>query len=160
MLTGVDFTLSGRALFGDALALAGGVFGAAYVTVGSDARRTMSTTVYTSVCYPAAALALLVACLVGRQPLAAYSAHTWWILLAITVGPQLLGHSLINRVLRAISATVVSVAILFEIVGATLIAWWWFGETPSAGAYPAAVLIALGVVVVVRTSATPAPAVE
>lgn len=160
LLTGIDFSLSTRALFGDGLALAGGVFGAAYVTVGADARRTLSTTVYTALCYPAAAVGLLAACLAGRQSLAGYSAHTWWVLLAITAGPQLLGHSLINRVLRAISATVVSVAILFEIVGATLIAWWWFGESPPAGAYPAAVLIAAGVVLVVRASTPPSPAVE
>ena len=160
LLTGVDFTLSARALFGDGLALAGGIFGAAYVTVGADARRTMSTTVYTSICYPVAAVALLAACLVGGQNLTHYSSHTWWILMAITVGPQLLGHSLVNRVLRTISATTVSVTILFEIVGATLIAWWWFGERPTAGAYPAAVLIAIGVVLVVRASNAPTPPVE
>ena len=160
VLTGVDFSLSARALFGDALALAGGVFAAAYVTIGSDARRSMSTTAYTSLCYSVAAGGLVVACVVGRQPLAGYPSHTWWILVAITVGPQLLGHTLVNRVLRTISATIVSVAILFEIVGATLIAWWWFTESPSTGAYPAAALIAVGVVLVVRASSTPAPAVE
>ncbi|MEY2447641.1 MAG: hypothetical protein QOH79_1117 [Acidimicrobiaceae bacterium] len=160
LLTGVDLTVSARALFGDALALAGGVFGAAYVTVGADARRTMSTTAYTSVCYPVAALLLLMACVTTRQHLGSYSAHTWWILVAITVGPQLLGHTLVNRVLRTISATTVSVAILFEIVGATLIAWWWFSESPSIGAYPAAVLIAIGVVLVVRASNAAALPVE
>ena len=160
LLTGVDFSLSARALFGDALALAGGIFGAAYVTVGADARRSMSTTAYTSICYPVAACGLFVACVAGGQSLGGYSAHTWWILLAITAGPQLLGHSLVNRVLSALSATVVSVAILFEIVGASLIAWWWFDEAPSAGAYPAAALIALGVVLVVRASNAPSPAVE
>jgi drug/metabolite transporter (DMT)-like permease len=155
LLTGVDFTLSARALFGDALALAGGVFGAAYVTVGSHARRTMSTTAYTAICYPAAAVSLVVVCLVSQQQLVHYSARTWWILIAITVGPQLLGHTLVNRVLRAISATTVSVAILFEIVGATLIAWWWFSESPAVGAYPAAILIAVGVVLVIRASTAP-----
>jgi len=160
VLTGVDFSVSSRALFGDALALAGGIFGAAYVTVGADARRTISTSVYTAVCYPTAAVALLFACAIGRQHLGGYSGRTWWILLAITVGPQLLGHTLVNRVLRTISATVVSVAILFEIVGATLIAWWWFSESPSSGAYPAALLIAVGVVLVVRASNAPAPPVE
>ena len=160
LLTGVDFSLSARALFGDLLALTGGIFGAAYVTVGADARRTMSTTVYTALCYPVAATGLVIACVAGRQPLAGYSARTWWILLAITAGPQLLGHTLVNRVLHAISATVVSVAILFEIVGASLIAWWWFGEAPSGGAYPAAALIAAGVVLVVRASNAPSPAVE
>jgi drug/metabolite transporter (DMT)-like permease len=160
LLTGVDFAISARALFGDALALAGGIFGAAYVTVGADARRTLSTTIYTSICYPVAASGLVIACVVGRQHLAGYDAHTWWVLLAITLGPQLLGHTLFNRVLRAISATIVSVVTLFEIVGSTLIAWWWFGESPSAGAYPAAVLIGIGVVLVVRASNPPAPAVE
>ena len=160
LLTGVDFSLSARALFGDVLALAGGIFGAAYVTVGADARRTMSTTAYTSLCYPVAAGGLLLACTIGRQPLAGYTAHTWWILAAITIGPQLLGHSLVNRVLSTISATIVSVAILFEIVGATLIAWWWFSEAPPGGAYPAAALIACGVVLVVRASNRPVPAVE
>ena len=160
VLTGVDLSVSGRALFGDALALAGGVLAAAYVTAGSEARRSMSTTTYTSLCYSVAACGLLVACLVGRQSLAGYDAHTWWVLVAITVGPQLLGHTLVNRVLRTFTATVVSVAILFEIVGATLIAWWWFDEAPPAGAYPAAALIAAGVVLVVRASSAPAPAVE
>ena len=80
--------------------------------------------------------------MVGGKSLFGYDAKTWWIFVAITIGPQLLGHSVVNRVLRTTSATVVSVAILFEIVGAAVIAWWWFGETPSAGAYPAAVLIA------------------
>jgi len=160
VLTGVDFSLSARALFGDALALAGGVFAAAYVTIGADARRTMSTTTYTSLCYPVATGGLVAACVIGRQPLGGYSAHTWWILVAITVGPHLLGHTLVNRVLRTISATIVSMAILFEIVGATLIAWWWFAESPSVGAYPAAALIAAGVVLVIRASNAPAPAVE
>jgi drug/metabolite transporter (DMT)-like permease len=160
VLTGVDFSLSTRALFGDALALTGGVFGAAYVTVGADARRSMSTTVYTSICYPMAAVGLLAVCVLGGQHLGHYSAHTWWIILAITIGPQLLGHSLVNRVLRTISATTVSVAILFEIVGATLIAWWWFSETPPAGAYPAAVLITIGVLLVVRAGSAAAPPVE
>ena len=89
-----------------------------------------------------------------------FGGRTWLCLVALTVGPQFLGHSVVNRVLRTTSATVVSVAILFEIVGATVIAWWWFSEAPSAGAYPAAALIAIGVVLVVRASNAPSPAVE
>jgi len=45
-------------------------------------------------------------------------------------------------------------------VGATLIAWWWFSETPTTGAYPAAVLIACGVVLVVRAGTAPAAPLE
>jgi drug/metabolite transporter (DMT)-like permease len=151
LLTGVDVSISGRALFGDLLALVGGVFAAAYVTVGADVRRTVSTGSYALACYATAAAALLVVCLVGRQSLWGYDAGTWWAIAGLVVGAQLLGHTLVNRVLRSISPTIVSVAILFEILGATLIARIAFGETPPAAAWPAALLIAAGVVVVVRS---------
>ena len=147
VLSGVDFATSARALFGDALALTGGILAAAYVTVGASVRRGVSTTVYTTLCYSTAALVLLAVAVAARDPLAGprYDGGTWACLVAITLGPQLLGHSLINRVLRTISPTVVSVAILGEIVGSAFLAWAAFGESPPAGAYPAAVLIAAGV---------------
>jgi drug/metabolite transporter (DMT)-like permease len=160
VLSGVDLSLSARALFGDVLALLGGILAAVYVTIGAEARRSLTTTVYTSVCYSVAAALLLCLCVAGRKDLIHYDAKTWWIFLAITVGPQLLGHSVVNLVLRTTSATVVSVAILFEIVGASVIAWWWFLETPPAGAYPAAVLIAAGVVLVVLSGREPAAPVD
>ncbi len=155
LLSGVDLTISARALFGDMLAVAGGLLAAAYVTVGADVRRTVSTSVYTSICYLTAAVLLFVVCLSGRQPLLGYSGRTWLCLLALAAGPQLLGHSVVNRVLRTTSPTVVSVAILFEIVGATALAWIFFDETPAAGAYPAAALIGVGVVLVVRAGRQP-----
>ena len=160
VLSGVDLSLSARALGGDGLALAGGMLAAAYVTVGAEVRRTVSTPVYTSVCYSVTALALLLVCVASRQNLGHHSARTWGLFVAITVGPQLLGHSVFNRVLRTTSATVVSVAILFEIVGATFIAWIWFGETPPVAAYPAAVLIAGGLVLVISGGRTPSAAVD
>jgi drug/metabolite transporter (DMT)-like permease len=157
VLTGVDLSVEPRALFGDVLALAGGVLAAAYVTVGAEVRRTVPTSVYALACYAVAAAGLLAVCLVGRQPLAGvesgYDATTWLALIAMAAGPQLLGHTVVNRVLGTTSPTVVSVAILFEIVGAALLAWAAFDEVPPASAIPAAVLIGLGVVLVVRSGA-------
>jgi len=159
LITGVDVGTSGRALGGDLLAVAGGVLAAAYVSVGALARRQLSTTDYTACCYSVASLALLAACVVARQPLAGFGLRTWVCLVAITVGPQLLGHSLFNRVVRTTGATVVSVAVLAEIIGASLLAFWWFGESPPAALAPAAVCIAAGVVLVVR-SVAPSPEEE
>jgi drug/metabolite transporter (DMT)-like permease len=153
LLAGVDLSLSPRALFGDLLALAGGALAAAYVTVGAEVRRTVPTTVYATLCYGVAAAALLAVCLVGRQPLAGYDATTWWALVAMVIGPQLLGHTLVNRVLPSTGPTLVSVAILFEIVGSAFIAWLAFDEVPPLTAVPAGILIGAGVVLVVRSEA-------
>jgi drug/metabolite transporter (DMT)-like permease len=154
VLSGVDLSISPRALFGDLLAVSGGALAAAYVTVGAEVRRTVSTIVYATACYAIAALVLLAVCVVGRQELAGYDGETWLLLVAIVVGPQLLGHTLVNRVLRTTSPMLVSVAILFEIVGAALLAWVAFDEVPPASAVPAGLLIAAGVVLVVRSEPT------
>jgi drug/metabolite transporter (DMT)-like permease len=151
VLTGVDFSLSPRALVGDLLALVGAVFAAGYVSVGARVRPTVSTTPYTLVVYGACATLLLVVCLASGQQLAGYSADTWVKLLALTAGAQLLGHSLFNVILRTTPPTVLSMAILFEMPGAALIAALWLGQTPPWGVLPAAVLLLVGVGVVVRS---------
>ena len=151
LLTGVDLSISSRALFGDLLALLGGMLAAAYVTVGADVRRHVSTVVYALACYATAAALLLALCVVTGQVLSGYDRDTWLAIGGLVLGAQLLGHTLVNHVLRNLSPTVVSVAILFEILGATVIAHIAFGETPPAAAWPAGLLIAAGVVAVVRS---------
>ncbi|MFL6205127.1 MAG: DMT family transporter [Acidimicrobiales bacterium] len=151
VLTGVDLSISGRALVGDLLALLGGMLAAAYVTVGAEVRQRVSTVSYALACYATAAALLLALCVVSSQPLRGYDEGTWLAIAGMVLGAQLLGHTLVNLVLRSISPTAVSVAILFEILGATVIARIAFDETPPAGVWPAALLIAAGVVVVLRS---------
>jgi drug/metabolite transporter (DMT)-like permease len=151
VLTGVDLSISGEALFGDLLALVGGMLAAAYVTVGADVRRHVSTVSYALACYATAAALLLGLCVVTQQVLTGYDRDTWLAIGGLVLGAQLLGHTLVNFVLRSISPTAVSVAILFEILGATIIARLAFGETPPVGAWPAGLLIVAGVVVVLRS---------
>ncbi len=150
VLSGVDLSISARALFGDLLALVGGALAAAYVSVGSHVRRSVGTAVYTTGSYGVASVLLLAACVAAGRPLTGYDAGTWFAIVALVAGPQLLGHTLVNTVLRSISATAVSVAILFEVVGATVLAALWFGETPPLAAVPAGLLIFSGVMVVIR----------
>lgn len=153
LLTGIDLHFTPRALTGDLLALVGGWFAAAYVTVGAAVRRTVSTTVYTTVCYATCAVLLLGLLLVTRTPFTGFSARTWLCLVGLTVGAQLLGHSVFNRVLRTTSPTIVSISILFEIVGATVLAAVFLHETPRLLALPAGLLIVGGVVAVIRAGA-------
>jgi drug/metabolite transporter (DMT)-like permease len=157
LVTGVDVTVSGRALAGDALAVAGGACAAAYVVTGNRVRQSVSTTTYTTVCYLTTALLLLVVCLVAGRPLAGYSANAWLKLAALTVGAQFLGHSLFNRVLGTTSPTVVSLAILFEVPGATLIAALWLHQRPHLAAVPGLLLLITGVGLVIAARDRSAP---
>ncbi|MGB9377965.1 MAG: DMT family transporter [Mycobacteriales bacterium] len=157
LITGVDFTISARAVTGDALAVVGGAMSAAYVTAGGSVRRTVSTTVYTTTAYSVCGLVLLVVCLVSGQQLGGYSARTWAMLVALTVAAQLIGHSLINRVLSSTSATVVSLAILFEVPGAVLLALVFLGQRPPLAAIPGLLLLLAGLAIVTRSGTRSVP---
>ncbi len=157
VLTGVDVSVDPRHLIGDALALAGAVLAAAYVTVGESARKTVSTATMTSGLYASAGVLLLALCIVGRQPLTGYSLQAWLLIIALTAGAQLLGHTLINKVLATTSATVVSLAILFEMPGATIIAAVALNQVPPWGLIPAVALMFVGIVMVIRAGSRDVP---
>lgn len=157
MITGADLSLSGRAVAGDLLAVLGGILAAAYVTAGAAVRVKVSTTAYTTVCYSSCAVLLVLVCLVFRQPLTGYSGATWIKLAALTAGAQLLGHSLVNVVLRTTSPTVVSLAILFEAPGAAIIAAVWLDQLPPLSAVPGIVVLLIGLALVIRSGGRAVP---
>jgi drug/metabolite transporter (DMT)-like permease len=163
--TGVDLGDTTGALLGDLLAVAGAMAAAVYTALGERVRSAVSTTTYTSVCYPVAALLLVVVCLVGGLPLTGFDTPTWLAVFGLVAGAQLLGHTLFNYALHTLPATTVSVLILLEAPGAAVIAWLWLGQLPRPAALPGLALLLVGVAVVVlggaraarRAAPVPAP---
>jgi len=151
VLTGVDVSVNPRHLIGDVLALVGAVLAAAYVTVGEQARQSVSTATFTTGLYASAAVLLVVITVMGGQALVGFSLRDWILIGLLTLGAQLLGHTLINKVLSTTSATVVSLAILFEMPGATIIAAIALGQLPPWGILPAVGLMFVGIVLVIRS---------
>ena len=155
VVSGVDLTISTRALAGDALALLGSLAVAAYAVIGGRVRQRLSTTTYTFGCYGSAAVVLLLAALLRGQDLGGYDAEDWWKLALVAATAQLLGHSVFNSLLDRIAPMMVSLAILLEIPGASLIAAAWLGQVPGLGAVVGLALILAGIAVVIRASAAP-----
>ena len=162
VVSGVDFSLSPRALLGDLLALVGGVAAAAYMLVGSRARTTMSTTTYTFVCYGTSATLLALASLTAGQALVGYPWTQWGLLVLVTVTAQLMGHSVFNHLLATAGPVLVSLALLLEVPGASLLAALLLGQRPAAEAVVglAAILGGMALVVVGNRRPSPEPALE
>ena len=152
VLTGVDLSVDPAHLWGDALALVGAVFSAAYVSVAERVRKTVDTSTMTFVLYAVSAVTILPLVFSFGQQLVGFDAQAWALILAVTLGAQLLGHSMMTRVLSSTSATVVSLAILFEMPGATLVAAIWLGQVPPLALLPAAALILAGLVIVIKAA--------
>ena len=152
VLAGSDFAFtSPRALFGDALALAGAIAAAAYVTAGQHARVSVPTLPYSMLAYASASIWLFIVCGVTGTQTHGYSSVQWQSIILLTLCGQVIGHTLINKSLRTISATVASTAILFEMPGSTIIAAAWIHQQPPVQVWPALALVLVGLAVVVRS---------
>lgn len=142
-LSGLD--LGPRALVGDGMALASAVAVAGYLLIGRVARSDVPVSVYAAVVYAVAAAALLVVALPLGVPLVGYTPTTWLAIAGIVVGPQLLGHTVFNTLLSRVPATLVSIVVLAEPVGATLLAWLVLAELPAPAFAIGAPLVLVGV---------------
>ena len=120
-----------RALQGDILALIGAAAMAVYLVVGADLRRSLSTAEYTWRAYAVAATGLGAVALVFRSPLSGFDRTTWAAIIAMTLGPQLIGHTGLNHLLRRLGSLTVSLALLTEPVAASALVWLVLGEIPS-----------------------------
>jgi drug/metabolite transporter (DMT)-like permease len=159
LVSGGDFgLLSGRALLGDALALIGAITAAGYYLAGRHLRRTVSLLTYVGIAYTTCAVLLVPAMLVSGAPFTGFDAGTWWAFLGLAAGPQILGHTVFNYLLRFVDATVVAVAIMGEPVGASLLALAVFGEVPPWSAVAGGGLILAGIYLAVTAQGRRAPA--
>ncbi|MBU4533251.1 MAG: DMT family transporter [Firmicutes bacterium] len=126
-----DFQVGEQALYGDFLALMGAGFVAGYVLIGRSLRARLCVVSYTFLVYGSCTLVLLGFCLATSAPLYPYPGTDWYCFIALALIPTLLGHSVFNWALRYVKATVVSVSILGEPVGASILAYFIFAETPA-----------------------------
>lgn len=121
----------GSALYGNLLALAGAATVAVYLLIGRFLRPTMSLIVYIFTVYGMAAVTLVIMALFSGQRVAGFPFYVYVLFLILAAGPQLLGHTSFNYGLRYLSAAYVSVALLAEPIGSTILALLILKEIPA-----------------------------
>jgi drug/metabolite transporter (DMT)-like permease len=148
---GLDGLGGGSApLIGDLLALVGAVCAAGYMMIGRTLRRKLTLLTYIFVVYGVAAILLLVIALAGRQPLWGFTAETYGWFLYLALGPQLIGHTSFNWALRYLSAAYVTVTLLSEPIGSSLLAWLLLKEPPTRLEVLGGALILAGIAIASR----------
>ena len=146
-----DGSVGSAAIFGNTLALVGAITVAVYVLIGRSSRTGgVGVLPYSIVVYSAAALTLLGATLLSGQRLLGYSAETWFWLLTITLGPQIMGHTVLNWALRYVEASIVSGTILAEPVASALLAWLILAEKPGLPTILGGVVVLAGLFLLLR----------
>ena len=126
-----DFQLNMRAFWGDLLALAAAVFVSGYLLIGRRMRSSVSLPAYTFYTYGSSAILLVIASLASQTPFYPYSANDWILFVALALICTILGHTVFNWVLRYVQASVVSVSVLGEPLGAIIWASVFLHEYPT-----------------------------
>ena len=145
-----DFALSSRAVLGDLMALAASFAMGAYLIIGRQMRKRIDSLGYLTLVYTGAGLMLLLVLLFTGERLSGYSATTYLMFLLLALVPQLIGHSALNLAVRTLPVTLVSIAILGEPIGATLLGALILREMPKVNEIAGGLLILLGIYMVMR----------
>ncbi|WP_053217416.1 DMT family transporter [Virgibacillus senegalensis] len=123
-----DFQASGMALFGDLLALIGAVMVTGYLLLGQNTRKRLALMPYTFVVYGISAITLIIYNVILQHPFTGYPANDWLVFLALAIIPTFFGHTLFNWAIRWVSTAVISMSIIFEPVGASVLAYFILDE--------------------------------
>lgn len=126
-----DFKIGGIALYGDVLALIGAILVTGYWLIGQSLRKNLSLLPYTFIVYSASTVILFIYNIVLREEFLAYDRNEWKVLIALAIIPTIFGHTILNWAIKYVSAVTVSITILAEPIGASILAYLIFGESVS-----------------------------
>ena len=133
-------------LLGDLYALIGAACAAAYFLIGRALRAGGETWLsYVAVAYSTAAVVLILLAAAGGESFVDYPARTFAFFVLLALVPQLIGHTALNRTLGYLPAVSVTIAVLGEPLGATLLAAIFLSEAPTALELVGGLLVLAGV---------------
>ncbi|MEG0438770.1 MAG: DMT family transporter [Solibacillus sp.] len=144
-----DLQISGDALYGDILALIACALVTGYLLFGQDVRQRLSLITYTMVVYSISTITLFFYVLIKGESFGPYPAIDWFWFLLLAIIPNLLGHNLFNWSLKWVSTNVISIAILFEPIGAAILAIIIFNEYLTGTQILGGVIVLLGIMLFV-----------
>ncbi|MEO3945006.1 DMT family transporter [Gorillibacterium sp. CAU 1737] len=147
-----DFGLAAKNLYGDLLSFLGTVAVVVHMLLGSKLRETMSTFVYSFFVFLIGSLVLGVYNAGMGYSFTDYSSRNWGLFFLLAAVPTLFGHYLFNWLLKYLRASTVSMSILGEPVGSTVLAYYLLGESVSLLQGIAGLLLLAGVWVFLKGS--------
>ncbi|WP_088891360.1 DMT family transporter [Leptolyngbya ohadii] len=147
-LGGDSITAGSNPLLGNSLALVGSWAVSLYFLLGREAQRQgLTIGNHLVLTYTTAALVLLPLPLMFGAGYTGYASAVYGYILLIALFPQLIGHSSLNWAVRWVSPTLVTLTILAEPVGSSLLGAIVFRENPGWTVIFGAIVILSGVAI-------------
>lgn len=139
-----DIGLSADHVKGDLLSIGGTVAVAGHLLLGQRLVVKMPSYLYSLTVFLSAGIVFALYNLATATPFFDYPAREWGIFILLAIVPTVFGHILFNWLLQYTSATTVSMNILGEPVGASVLAYLLLGERLTALQWGGGLLVTCG----------------
>jgi drug/metabolite transporter (DMT)-like permease len=147
-----DMSVGEMNFIGDMLALVGAVMLGLYILAGRKIRQSLDLVSYVTPVYATSALVLGLSSIATRTPLLGYPVNEYLLFLVIAIVPMIFGHTIYNWTLKFLTAPIVSISLLGEPVGASILAYVLLDETPSLMVFVGGVVTLLGILICIFKS--------
>jgi len=147
-----DLGVGDENLIGDALSLIGSIALGIYILAGRRLRQRLDLTTYVTPVYAVSSVILALSALILDVPLTGYNARTIIMFGIIALVPMIFGHTVYNWALRWVSAPLVSISLLGEPVGASILAVIVLSEKPLALTIIGGAITLIGILICVYSS--------
>ncbi|MGL5808309.1 MAG: DMT family transporter, partial [Xenococcaceae cyanobacterium] len=135
---------------GNALALVGAFMASCYFLLGTQAQKFgLSIGNYIAIAYTTAAIVLLPLPLLFKANYFGYPLPVYFYTFLMAIVSQTIGHTSFNWALRHVSPTLVSLAVLFEPIGASLLSLFIWQEIPSRSVFLGATILLIGIAIAI-----------
>lgn len=132
---------------GNSLALIGAIFASLYIVTNYYLRKKYDLINIVFRVYSISFTVLLIISLILKENLIFLPRREYLILFLIAIFPQVIGHSIFNFALKFLSPIFISLTILGEPIGATLLGTIFFNEIPKSLEILGGVLIILAILI-------------
>lgn len=148
-----DFQIGGMALVGDILAFLGAIAITGYFLLGQQLRRSLSLMTYTFIVYGTSSITLIIYNLILKNDFTGYTKSHWLIFLALAIFPTFFGHTIFNWALKWVSTSRISMAIVFEPIGASILAYFILGEVITSSQWLGGFVVIFGLFLFIMSTA-------
>jgi drug/metabolite transporter (DMT)-like permease len=150
--TSPENRISSEGLLGETLAIA------IYFVIARYLKGKIDLRVFVFLAYLFASFVVIIWMLIENTESITIPNDAWIYLIALALGPQVIGHTIFNWAVRRLPATTVSTAILGEPIFASILAWWWLSEKIDTVSAIGFITIVIGILISARTALSKASA--
>ncbi|REE81179.1 drug/metabolite transporter (DMT)-like permease [Paenibacillus taihuensis] len=152
-----DIALSSRAFYGDMLSFLGALAVSINMLLAKQIMKRVSSYLYSCIVFGVTTICFFIYNVTMGISMTDYAQREWIVFLLLAIVPTVFGHLIFNWLLKYVKPTTISMSVLAEPVGASLLGMVLFSEMISGFQLVSGAFIIIGLILYMRAEKQPPP---